>query len=209
MNEEQEKMMTDVAIKLRELNDIDVLEQFLKSNVNEFIFCDKHYRVQKPNPIQKEEANKERMKRYFTMLKDSAYMFRKSLVLLYKEKNIDIDAMDREVKNLYLTENGLLKKLGNTQDPMDIEVLEKEIEVIRKQQQEMFIQKEELLKYCIEHQLDDFLKFYLVYLVLEVKNGDKWERVYKSYEDFMASPDEILQAKAAQVFAVMIYNENL
>ena len=209
MNEEQEKMMTDVAIKLRELNDIDVLEQFLKSNVNEFIFCDKHYRVQKPNPIQKEEANKERMKRYFTMLKDSAYMFRKSLVLLYKEKNIDIDAMDREVKNLYLTENGLLKKLGNTQDPMDIEVLEKEIEVIRKQQQEMFIQKEELLKYCIEHQLDDFLKFYLVYLVLEVKDGDKWSRVYKSYEEFMASPDEILQAKAAQVFAVMIYNENL
>jgi len=66
-----------------------------------------------------------------------------------------------------------------------------------------------LLKYCIEQQLEDFLKIYLVYIVLEIKINDKWERVYKSFEEFMASPDELLQAKAAQMFAVMIYHENL
>ena len=209
MDAEQEKMMDEVAVKLREINEMDVLEQYLQDSINEFVYLDKHYRVHKPTPVEKEVANKERMKKYFEMLKDSNYMFRKALVSLYKTKNIDIDAMDFEVKNLFLSEKGLLKRLGETADPQDIELLEKEIMSIRRQQQDIFLQKEELLKYCIEQQLEDFLKFYLVYLVLEVKNGENWERVYKSYVDFMNSPDDMLQAKAAQVFAVMLYNENI
>ena len=188
---------------------MDLLEQYLKDNVNEFVFQDKHYKVHKPTILEKEVANKERMKKYFDMLKDPSYMFRKALVALYRTKNIDIDGMDLEVKNLFLNEKGLLKRLGGTEDPADIDLLEKEIINIRNQQQEIFIQKEELLKYCIEKQLEDFLKFYLIYLVLEVKNGENWEKVYKSFDEFMKSNDDILQAKAAQVFAVMIYHENI
>ena len=209
MDENQQKLMTEVAIKIKELNEMDVLEQLLKDNINEFMFEEKHYRVRKPTPIEKEVANKERMKKYFEMLKDPVYMFRKQLVTLYLAKNISIDKMDMENKNLYLNEQNLLKKLATAQTPKDIEGLEKEIEDLRQQQNEIFVQKDELLKYCIEQQLDDFLKFYLIYLVLEVKNGDNWEKVYKSYDEFMASPDEILQAKAAQTLSLMIYHEKL
>lgn len=209
MDIEQQKMMDEVTKKIKELNEMDMLEQFLKDNVNEFIFMEKHYRVRKPNPIEKEEANKERMKRYFEMLKDPSYMFRKKLISLYLTKGIDIEGMERDIKNVYLNEQGLLKKLKSTELPADIKLLETEIEACRQKQQEYFIEKEELLKYCIEQQLDDFLKFYLIYLVLEIKKEDKWEKVYASYDEFMQSPDEMLQAKAAQVFAVMIYHDSL
>jgi hypothetical protein len=170
---------------------------------------DKIYRVRKPNSLEKEVANKERMKKYFTMLKDADYMFRKDLEKLYKTKNVDLTAMDREAKNLFVSEQNLLKRLGVSSDPSDIKLLEEEIETLRSQQQEIFVEKEELLKYCIEKQLDDFLKMFLIYLVLEVKEGDKWEKVYKSFDEFMTSTDELLQGKAAQVFAVMIFHENV
>jgi hypothetical protein len=209
MTDEQKLAMETVAKRLRELNDLDMLEQYLSNNVNEFTMNDKIYRVRKPNSLEKEVANKERMKKYFTMLKDADYMFRKDLEKLYKTKNVDLTAMDRETKNLFVSEQNLLKRLGVSSDPSDIKLLEEEIETLRSQQQEIFVEKEELLKYCIEKQLDDFLKMFLIYLVLEVKEGDKWEKVYKSFDEFMTSTDELLQGKAAQVFAVMIFHENV
>lgn len=207
--EDKEKLIQDVAIKLRELNDLDMLEQFIKDNKNEFVYNEKHYRIRKPIPLEKELANKERMKKYMDYLKDPVYMFKKQLLELYRIKGIDIDGIDAEVKNLYLNEQGLLKKLALTEDPVDIEFLEKEIAESRASQQDLMLYKDELLKYCIEQQLDDFLKFYLVYLVLEIKNDEKWSRVYKSFEEYMLSSEEILQAKASQIFAVMVYNEGL
>ena len=99
--------------------------------------------------------------------------------------------------------------MNRTQDPADIETLEVSIEEIRHKQQEFFFEKEELLKYCIEKQLDDFVKFYLIYLLLEIKNEDKWERVYKSFNEFMEAPDDMLQAKATQIFITMVYYENV
>jgi len=207
--EDKEKLIQDVAIKLRELNDLDMLEQFIKDNKNEFVYNEKHYRIRKPIPLEKELANKERMKKYMDYLKDPVYMFKKQLLELYRIKGIDIDGIDAEVKNLFLNEQGLLKKLALTEDPVDIEFLEKEIAESRASQQDLMLYKDELLKYCIEQQLDDFLKFYLVYLVLEIKNDEKWSRVYKSFEEYMLSSEEILQAKASQIFAVMVYNEGL
>lgn len=207
MDEDRNQIAQEVATKLKELNEMDVLEQWLQNNVNEFKFQDKLYKVHKPNSIEKEQANKERMIRYFSMLKDSNYMFRKDLVKLYNSRGLDVDNFDREIKKQALKENELLKQLNNTTDVKDIGVLEKEIETLRVKQQELALEKDELMKYCIEQQLEDFLKMYLIYMVLEVKNGEVWDKVYKSYDDFMKSPDDLLQAKAAQVFAVMLYHE--
>jgi hypothetical protein len=209
MDAEKQKLMEEVALRIKEINEIDLLEQMLKDNINEFIFKDQHYRVRKPTPPEKEQANKERMIRYIAFLKDPAYMFRKQIVALCKAKGVDIDAMEFKMKQLGLQEHELYKRLDGNQDPADIELLEKEILSVQEQQKDVFLEKEELLKYCIEKQLDDFLKFYLVYLVLEVYKNDKWNRVYMTYEEFMESPDEILQAKAAQILALMINNESI
>jgi hypothetical protein len=209
MDENRVQMAEDLVKKLRELNEIDSLEQLLKDNSNEFVYQDKHYRVRKPVPPEKEEANKERMKKYIEMLRSPDYIFRKELVALYKTKGINLDAMDQEIKDLALKERQYYIRLNDNQDPKDIEFLEKEIVTGQQRQQEIFLEKEELLKYCIEKQLDDFLKFYLVYLVLEIKDGDKWKKVYSSFKEYMESPEELLQARATQVFRLIISDENI
>jgi hypothetical protein len=209
METDRNKLATELSLKLKQINEIDILEQMIKDNISEFVHCDKHYRVRKPTSNEKEAANKERMIKYFSMLKDSNYMFKKDLIELYKTKNIDIDYFDKEIKNLALREKDYLHRLHGNENLKDIEFLESEINKIQIKQQELYLEKDELLKYCIEQQLDDFLKFYLIYLVLEVKIGEKWERVYNSFNLFMDSTDEFLQAKAAQVLAVMVYNEKL
>lgn len=207
MDVEQEKLIMDVANKLKELNEIDALEQLIKDNKNEFMFQSNHYRVRKPNPIEKEQANKERMKKYVDMLKDPAYVFKQTLIDLYKTKGIHIDKFDLDVKNLSYQEKNLLNRLYGNEAPNEIESIEKDIYEIRQKQQDLFFQKEDLLKYCIEHKIEEFLKMYLVFQVLEINKDGKWERVYKSYEEFMTSTEELLQAKAAQIFALIADNE--
>jgi hypothetical protein len=209
MDDDRQQLAQEVAIKIKELSELDYLEHMLKNNVGEFTYNEKVYRVHKPNTLEKEQANKERMIRYFSMLKDSNYMFRKDLVKLYNSRGLDIESFDRQVQGLVSKENEFLKQLNNTTIPKDIDVLEKEIEIIRVKQQELIIEKSELMKYCIEQQLEDFLKMYLIYVILEVKNGEVWDKVYKSYDEFLKSPDDILQAKAAQVFAVILYHETI
>lgn len=204
------KVAEDLLVRLREINEMDLLEQHLKSNVNEFIFDGKIYRIRKPNTIEKELAHKERMKKYFEMLTDSSYLFKKDLVSIYKSKNVDLDGLDRELKGLYLSENDLLKRLDLAkQNKQDIEVLENEIYTLRKHQDDLQLHIDTLLEYCIERQLDKFLKCYFVFLVLEIKNGEVWEKLYKTYDDFLQSTDDLLQMRAAQQFGAVIFNEKL
>lgn len=209
MTDEQLKQIEDLAIKLKELNELDAVEALLKNNVNEFIYNDLHYRVHKPNPMEKEIANKERMKKYFEMVKDPAYMFKKDLMKIYETRGINIDAMELKIKNLYCKEQGIMSRLAQTQDPADIKLYKDEIEKLRYEQAELHYQIDDLLKFCIEQQMEDFVRCYLLYLVIETRINNVWEKTYESYEAFMASKDELLQAKAAQVFAVMLSYEKL
>lgn len=207
--EDKQEIMQEVATKLAELTEMQNMEAYLKSNVNEFQYKDKTYRVHKPKAVEKDEANKERMKRYIEMLKDPMYIFRKQLIELLKAKGVDVLRMEQDARNAYVTEKDMLKRLAKSEDPKDIETFKTRIVELRDQQQQLFLEKEEHLKYCIEKQLEDFVRFYLIYLLLEVKNGDNWERVFKSYPEFEATEDDLLLGRAAQVLAVIVYNENL
>jgi hypothetical protein len=48
----------------------------------------------------------------------------------------------------------------------------------------------------------------MLYLVLEVKNGETWEKVYKTYSDYENSDDEILLGRATQILAGLVYNDS-
>lgn len=209
MDENKQQIMEEVNKKLIELTEMEQMESFLKSNVNEFQYKEQIYRVHKPKAYEKDEANKERMKKYLKMLQDPDYKFRKEWVSLYKTKDIDIDKMESNSRNSYVEEKELLRRLGKTEDVKDVVTLKKRILELREEQQQIFIEKEDLLKYCIEKQLEDFIRFYLLYLLLEVKNGDTWERVFKSYAEFESFDDDLLLGRAAQVLAVIVYNANL
>lgn len=209
MDEQKQQIMQEVTKKLTELNEMEQIAHFLKSNVNEFLYKEKTYRVHSPKALEKDECNHERMKRYLEMLKDPNYKFRKEWIELYKEKGIDIVRMELNSRNAYLEEQDLLLRLGKTEDVKDIETLKKRIIGLRADQSQIFMEKEDLLKYCIEKQLEDFVRFYLLYLLLEVKTVDTWTRVFKSYAEFQACDDDLLLGRAAQVLAAIVYNASL
>lgn len=209
MDENKQAIMADVTKKMAQLSEMEQMSEFLKSNVHEFLYKEKTYRVHKPSSIEKDEINKERMKKYIAFLQDDAYIFRKQLVALLKKKAIDIPKMEEEAHKIYVQEQALHKRLAKTEIEADLEPLKKKIEELREKANEIFVQKEEFLRYCIEKQLEDFVRFYILYVVLEVKNGETWERVYKTYAEFEAADEDLLLGRAAQVLAVLVYNDNL
>lgn len=209
MDKVKEELAQEVATKLKELNEVDFLEQLLKDNSSEFIWKEKHYRVRQQTIYDKEDEHKQKMIKYLVMLRDPNYVFKKELLELYKTKNIDIDLMEKQIKQIVLKVHELYKRLNLVTTPKDIQFLEKEITTLEKQQQELFIEKEQLLEFCIETQLDDFVKMYRIFQVLEVKTDETWQKVYKSFDEFKNDTDDILQAKAAQMVAVMVHNEKI
>ena len=205
--ETREELAKDIANKLAELYTLEQTSEILKDNRNEFTYNEKYYRVHRPVAWEKDLCNNERMKKYVEFLKDPSYVFRKQLIILLANKGYDVNAIEDYLKRLGNQERDLLKRLAQTELEPDVSNLKKEIREIRLLQQDVFMEKEERLKYCIEKQLEDFVRCYLLYLVLEVKNGEKWERHYKSYEDFQNADEDILLGRAAQVLGYLVYND--
>ena len=205
----KEEIAKEVNQKLTELAELEQTSAILKDNISEFVYKNDTYRVHRPVAWEKDECNKERMKKYVEFLQDPKYLFKKQLVLLLANKGVDILAMEEETKRLYTQERELLKRLAQTSMEPDISTLKNEISDVRYLQQQNFMEKEELLKYCIEKQLEDCVRFYLLFLVLEIKVGDKWEKLYKTYQEFQNANDDVLLGRAAQVLAYLVYHENI
>jgi hypothetical protein len=209
MDKKREELIKETTQKLGQLSELEQAEQLLKNNFTEFEYGGKTYRVHRPNAIDKEAIAKKRMEKYVEFLQNPNYLFRKQLQMLLENKGVNITAMEQLAQTMYNEEKELLKRLANTTTEPDITTLKTQIEDVRIAQKANFIEKEELLKYCIEKQLEDVVRFYLLFLVLEVKNGETWEKLYKTYEDFEKSDEDILLGRAAGILAVLLYNDSL
>ena len=207
MEPQNEEMIRDVAKKLSELSEMERTADLLHNNNHEFLYKENTYRIHRPLAWEKDEINKERMKKYIEFLSDPAYLFKKQLIELLKKKNIDISKMDNDTQRLNNKEKELLKQLAVATIKQDVDILKQEIQDVRIEIQTIFYDKEELLKYCIEKQLEDFVRFYLLYMVLEIKKEDKWERTYKNFDEFQKSDDDLLLGRAAQVLGALVFNE--
>jgi hypothetical protein len=206
VRDEEIKKLTE---KLQELQDEATTSNLVKNNVNEFMYKDKVYRVHLPVAFEKDLLTKERMKKYIEFLKDPMYMFRNQLISLLKTKGVDILKMEREIEKLYGKEKELLKRLAISEEKDDITTLKSAISDLRYETQQIYFERDEYLKFCIEKQLEDAVRLYLVYLVLEVKNGETWEKAYKTYDEFEKSDDDIMLGRAAQILSVLVYNDKL
>ena len=207
MEQPKEELIKEMNTKLAQLQELEQAEILLKNNVNEFICNKKTYRVHRPLAFEKDLINKRRMEKYIEFLNNPSYLFRKQLIMLLENKGVNITAMEQLGQTLYNEEKELLKRLAQTSMEPDITTLKEQIQECRDAQKSNFIECEELQKYCIEKQLEDVVRFYVLFLVLEVKNGEVWERAYKTYEDFEKSDDDLMLGRAAQVLAVLLYND--
>jgi hypothetical protein len=205
----KEEITTEMTEKLNQLKAMDETRELVRDNVNEFSYKNKLYRVHRPLSWEKDEIKNQRTIKYTEFLENPNYRFKKQLVILLAEKGVDVLAMERDAQKLFNEEKNLLKRLAQTTTEPDITTIKKDIEDVRVLQEENFVEREGLLQYCIEKQLEDHCRFYLLYLVLEVKNSDAWEKVYKTYQDFQNADDDIMLGRAAQILAYLIYNESI
>jgi hypothetical protein len=208
MEESMDKLEQAKAItkQLTELSQMEELETLIKNNIIEFPLDNKLYRVRTPNGKERDEVSKQRMIKYYEMLNDANYVFEEQLREMYKKKGKSIEKMESEIVGFQKKIDDLLLRLYKMTNEVDIKKIKDEIEELQNQKIEIENIKSELLQYCIEKQLTDFINSYFTYLLLEVKEGENWKKVYDNYKDFLETDDDKLILRGAYYLSILIYH---
>lgn len=207
MKEEKDRteVIKKASEKIIEQNEIEKMEELLKNNFIPFKIGEVEYRVRKPNYNERTEARTSRTKKYIKLLKDKDWVLRDELVKLYLTKGIDIKDIERTIKKYTYKIEENQKKLATTTDKVGIEAFENEIKFLEDEQKKLINKKAELLEYCIEEELSEYSNLFLLYSVLEIKKEDKWERLFKSFDDLMSSDNEGMIIEGAGSLALLLF----
>jgi len=204
----REELAKEGLEAIRKIEQENQFENIIKDNKIEFQIDDKVYRVRKLTSLEEQELEKQRRIKYTALVLDNSYLFKKEWVAKYLEKGIDLDKKEKKIRaNQYEIET-LLLKLAKTSDPKNIDVLTESINKLKDEQFEISIEVTNLLQYCVESQLSNFVISYTTYVVLEVKDNENWNKVFKSYEEFDKSENNLLIGKALYFVNYLIYGEN-
>ena len=167
--------------------------ELVKDNKFLFSYEDKWYAIRMPNQKELAIANRNRkatIVKLYQKGKVEGYLGRDALIKLLKEKNdIDINKMDDEINKLikkcvqiHLTAS---KKKDN--EKKQLKELEKQRNDIQEQIKNISNKKAEHLALSIENQAEDVWYKVLVSLCtlkLIDEKSDKWEKVWKDFNDF-------------------------
>jgi hypothetical protein len=207
-NEEAAAVMTKM---LQDSESITLAEAVIQNNELVFSHKDKTYRVRKPSYLEKDEANKYRMKRYIVLLKDPDSLLERDLRKLYKNKGIDIEALEKEMSELYTQQQNLMLELGKgikeSRPQTELLKYKEEILSIMASVQGLANEKQTLLEYSLENRLLMDVYGYMIYLITEVKAGEKWQKLWNSYDDCLATSDAELLRLVTKHGAAIVTDE--
>lgn len=206
---ERQKMIEELDEKIRDMDDKNEIERLINDNTIEFQYKDNTYRVIKPTLATRQLINYKAAGKKIEMLKDDNYVLREELIKLYKGKGIDIDKLDSKYSELRKQQDLLLLKLAKIQNDHDIDTLKSEIIELRFKQHLITLEKSELLSICIEHQLDEFIKSYSLFISLEINKEEHWVKAFATYEDMMNSREDELVLKSAYYLSSLIFYEKI
>jgi hypothetical protein len=200
MTESTEKKEKDILAEIKESVNLDELENILINNEIVFEHNNKKYRVQKPTQKQKSDLYQAKVKKYTELIQDKSYMLEKDLIKQYKDRGIDINAIDTEILELERQKKDYKIKLGEALEKKlmsELKKLKDIIEDIKSQQHQLSIKKTSLLEISIEQQSTLYGYSYLAYLLAEVNiakenEPDKYEKVWKSWKEYENEKDEKL-----------------
>lgn len=193
---EEKELQDNIAKVKKEVKDItnmDYVEDLIKDNSIEFKYNDETYRVIKPSFAHKEEVNRKRIEKYTELLKDENALLEADLIALYKKRNIDIDDMTKKYEDLNSKRNDSMLKLGKAikdkQPKGNLEKYKNEIKTLNGEMQILALHKTVLLDSSIESQINVFVYTYLSYLIaqkkVQNKGKTKWAKAWKDYQDFV------------------------
>jgi len=190
-------------------SDLAKLEGMIKDNKIEFSYGEKEYRVRLLNQREKEELDTFRRKKFGQLIQDKDILLEKDLIKVLKERGIDIDKTDEEIKKHDAEERALQMKLGESLAKNDSEgVLEeykKQIEDLRLKKSVLSAQKTLLLEFSLENQLLNYVAKYITYLSTDICIDGNWKRLWDSIDEFENYSDDKLLELAATNSMVLQY----
>ena len=208
MEESRKIQAQEVKKKLDEQEQLINTESKIINNTIEFTHKTENCRVRIPTHRERLETEKVRNKKYFELLQDDSYKLKEELIQIYKRKNINISAMESEIGDINATINKVDENLAQTINQSAREKYIAQKDKLKLQRAELSIKITDLLQYSIEDTLRDFMNDYLVFLVLEKEDTEKkeWMRVFKTYDEYLNSEDELLRLRATGELSILIYN---
>ena len=190
-------------------SDLAKLEGMVRDNKIEFLYNEKEYRVRLLNQREKEELDTFRRKKFGQLIQDKDILLEKDLIKVLKERGIDIDKTDEEIKKHDAEERALQMKLGESLAKNDSEgVLEeykKQIEDLRLKKSVLSAQKTLLLEFSLENQLLNYVAKYITYLSTDICIDGNWKRLWDSIDEFENYSDDKLLELAATNSMVLQY----
>ena len=210
MEQNKKEQAKELAKTITEIEGENKVENMVKSNKIVFDIDKKNYRVRKPNYKEQEEADTYRRKKYLEYINDDTMLFRKQWIDKYKVKGKDINAMETKMKSLQAEIETMLLRLVKIGDAKEIEKMKNKILKIKEEQASINIEKTDLLSYSIEDKLLLEVNSYVTYLVLDKEiEKDKWEKVFKTYAEFMNSEENALINQAFYYINFLIFSQTM
>lgn len=208
MSKISEEKMSEITAKLSELAQMEEYESLVKDNKIEFVVKSKDYRVRKPNGKERQSVNQKKTDKFLELLNTDNYMLQSQLVKKYEEKGVSISKLDEEMLTHAKKQEDLLIRLAQTTNKEDIEKLKADIIDVRNRQAGVMNEKNELLQYSIEKQVEDFINSYFTYILLETKVEEKWIKAFENYDEFLNAENDELIIRGAYFLAMLIYSNN-
>ena len=205
-NQIREKIREEEAKRilneLQEKYEIDTVDEMVKNNEIEFKHNDKKYKTIMLTMSDKDELDLLRRKKFGQLIQDKDILLEKDLVRIYKERGVDIDDINKQIKGIETERFNFQMKLGealtNKLGDSIIKEYNKNIEELTIKIRLLEITKNDLLQYSLENQLMNYVAEVITYLSLYVSENNEWKRVFNSFEDFKSSKDEELKIKSAK-----------
>ena len=203
------KEANELVSKMNEELNLSKAEEFIKDNKISFVYDEKKYRVRLLNLAEKEELDMLRRKKFGNLLQDKDILLEKDLIKQYKERGIDIEDIDEQIKKIDAEDNVIQLQLGeaiaNNDAENALKGYKEQIEELRTKKQIIRTQKNLLLDYSLENQLEGYVYQIMTYLSLEVFENNKWIKKFNSLDEFQKYPDEKLINKAASNSILLQY----
>jgi len=189
--------------------ELSKIEELIKDNKITFDYKDKKYRVRLLNLSEKEELDLLRRRKFGQLMKDKDIFFEKDLIAQYKERGINIDELDDQIRKINAEEMGLQLKLGEAISKNETETILKnykeQVEELIAKKQVLYTQKTLLLEYSLENSLLNYVSQIITYLSFDIQLNDSWQRMFTSLEAFQKYEDEQLIIKAAKYSMLLQY----
>jgi hypothetical protein len=207
--EERLSQAEKIVADLEKETELSKVEELVRDNKISFEYKDKRYRVRLLNLAEKEELDILRRKKHSQLMKDTDILLEKDLIIQYKNRGINIDELDEQIKKLNAEDFELEIKLGESISKNENETILKtykdQIIELRTKKQIINTQKTLLLEFSLENALLNYVYQIITYLSLEELKEDKWQRMFLTLNDFQKYPDESLINKAGSYSLLLQY----